>query len=283
MVGIPEDISALAPVFVVVLARVAGLFLLTPLLSSGALPMRVRALVALAFAVAVFPVSGAEGLVGVRLDIVVLLPMVASEMLVGLTVGVLASIPLYSVQLAGLLMGQQMGLGIAQQVNPSADIEGDNLGQILFVVAIGTFLMLGGMDLVFAGVIESFRRVPLGSFGGEAPAVDVLVGLITSGYSLAVRVAMPVVAIIFVENLVVGYLMKTVPSMNIMNFGFPIKILVGLTTLIGAMGAIGVAIGDEIYHAMEVTEAWILELGTGREVEMGGVEAEGAVLGGGGG
>jgi len=258
---IPPEILAYAPVFVVVLARVGGLFLLTPLLSSSVLPMRFRALLAIAFSAAVFPLVGAEHAAGMELDIVMLLPLVATEALVGLTIGVLASIPLYSVQLGGKLMGQQMGLGIAQQVDPNADIEGDNLGQILFVVAIGTFLMLGGMNLVFAGLIESFRRVPVGMLAGETPPVDVLVGLVTSGYGLAIRIAMPVIAIIFVENLLVGYLMKTVPSMNIMNFGFPIKITIGLIAVIGAIGAIGVAIGAEVMQALEVTEAWVLELG----------------------
>jgi flagellar biosynthetic protein FliR len=258
-----EAILPHAPVFIVVLSRVAGIFVLTPLLSSSVLPVRVRAMFALAMTVALYPLVAPGEMVGMEIDLVMLLPLVATEMLVGVCIGAIATIPLMSVQLGGLLMGQQMGLGMAQVVDPAMDIEGDNLGQILFIVAVGTFIMLGGLESLIAGLVVSFERVPAGEFGISDMPLDAYVGLVQSGFELAMRVSMPVLAIIFVENLAMGFLMKTVPSLNIMSFGFPVRILMGLFALLIGMTAMSQIIGDEVVYALVVMENWLTGLGGG--------------------
>jgi len=258
-----ESILPHLPAFVVVLARVTGIFVLTPLLSSSALPVRIRAMFALALTVALYPMTAPENLSTMQVDLVHLLPLIASELLVGVCIGAIATIPLMSVQLGGLLMGQQMGLGMAQVVDPAMDIEGDNLGQTLFIVAVGTFIMLGGMEALIAGLIESFHRVPAGEFALSDVPLAAFVALIHSGFELAMRVSLPVLAIIFVENIAMGFLMKTVPSLNIMSFGFPIRIIAGLCGLLAGLGAMGVIIGDEVVFALVVMEEWLTGLGGG--------------------
>ena len=64
-------------------------------------------------------------------------------------------------------------------------------------MALGAFLALGGLEIVFASLMATFTLVPAGSFAfGEAP-LDVLIGLLQSGFDLALRVSMPVLAIIW--------------------------------------------------------------------------------------
>lgn len=255
-----ESILPHAPAFVVVLARIGGVFIFTPLLSSASVPMRVRALLVVMLALALYPVSNTEHLIGQPLDFWLMAPLILTEMTVGALLGLLASIPLFSVQLGGLLMGQQMGLGLAQLVNPGIDIEGDSVGQLLFIIAISTFFMVDGLTILFDALAQTFYFVEPGGFAlGDAP-MDLIVGLIASGFDLAFRIAMPVMAIIFVETLILGFLMKTVPTLNIMSFGFPIKIVIGLATLVGSIYFIGEAIGFEIAAGLEVMQDWAWSL-----------------------
>jgi len=246
-----------APAFIVVLSRIGGLFIFTPLLSSASVPMRIRAMIVVMLAFALYPVSNADHLVGTTIELWTIVPLIATEMLVGATIGLLASIPLFSVQLGGLLMGQQMGLGLAQLVNPGIDIEGDSIGQLLFIIAISTFFMVDGLTILFDCLAQTFYTIEPGGLAfGDAP-LDLLVGLIASGFELAFRVAMPVMAIIFVETLILGFLMKTVPTLNIMSFGFPIKILIGLITLVGSLYFIAEVIGFEVETGLRVVQNWV--------------------------
>lgn len=255
-----EAILPHAPAFVVVLARVGGLFIFTPLLSSASVPLRVRALLVVILALALYPISNTEHLIGQPIEFWSVAPLIATEMVVGASLGLLASIPLMSVQLGGLLMGQQMGLGLAQIVNPGIDIEGDNIGQMLFIIAIATFFMMDGLAIIFDSLAQTFMYVEPGGFVFSDAPLDLLVGLIASGFELAFRIAMPVLAIIFVETLILGFLMKTVPTLNIMSFGFPIKIVIGLATLIGSIFFISEAIGFEIEAGLQVAQDWVWSL-----------------------
>ncbi len=247
-----------APAFVVITARVGGIFLLTPLLSASTLPVRARVLLILALSVAVYPLAQPLGLEHATLDLAHLAPLIAGELLVGVCIGVIATIPILSVQIAGKLMGTQMGLGIADTVDPNADIQGDTLGQLLFMIAVAAFLAAGGLDAMLAALIESYQRIPAGGLATDNLPLETYTALITSGNTLAVRIALPVVAIIMVENLVVGYLMKTVPTLNIMTFGFPIKIVMGLCILVIALTPIAFIIGEEVWLAVDTLEAWVL-------------------------
>lgn len=249
-----------APAFLVVVSRIGGVFIFTPLLSSASVPMRIRAMVIIMLALALYPVSNADHLVGMPLELWTVAPLIATEILVGATLGLLASIPLMSVQLGGLLMGQQMGLGLAQLVNPGIDIEGDSIGQLLFIIAISTFFMMDGLTILFDCLVQTFQYVEPGGFAFSEAPLELVVGLIASGFELAFRVAMPVIAIIFVETLILGFLMKTVPTLNIMSFGFPIKILIGLVTLVGSLYFIAEVIGFEVETGLRVTQDWVWSL-----------------------
>ncbi|MEO1130909.1 MAG: flagellar biosynthetic protein FliR, partial [Planctomycetota bacterium] len=114
--------------FIIVLSRLGGLMLFAPLLSSPTLPRQVKIFLLLSLTVVVYPTIDFEAHAHVNLDLFELAPIMMTEMIIGAALGIFASIPFVGVQLGGLIMGQQMGLGIAQIVNPGADIEGDSLG-----------------------------------------------------------------------------------------------------------------------------------------------------------
>lgn len=249
--------------WVLVLSRLGGVFLFAPLLSSPALPGRVRLLVLLSLTGVVYPLVDPSGVLGRQLDLYSLAPVIAGEVLIGASLGLSALLPLVGVQLGGLLMGQQMGLGIAQILNPATDIQGDALGQMLFMMTMAGFVMVGGLEFLVGGVVHSFASMPLGLMTTDRAPLEVMVSLLTSGYVLAIRVAIPVLMIIFLENVAIGFIMKTVPSLNILNFGFPLRILIGVFVAVSALGFMAGVIGEELEHAMTLMESWVVGLGDG--------------------
>jgi flagellar biosynthetic protein FliR len=242
-----ELVVQLVPL-VLVAFRLSGLFVFAPLLANVSIPMPVKVLLCAAMAVGVFPLVKAPALPA-DIDFISLAVIAVMEVLVGVVIGLLALIPVAAVQVAGVLMGQQMGLGLAAIYNPALETESDLIGEVLIQLAMVAFLSLGGIEVLFLSVARSFEAVPIGGFStGWAPVHHVL-PMLVSGFDLALRVAAPMLGIILVETIATAMLMKTVPQINVMSLGFGLKILLGLSALILSVRIMDSAIMDHVAQA----------------------------------
>ena len=269
MPGLEEFLNHGGP-FLLVLFRLSGLFLFAPAISSPLIPMKVRTLLVMVFALAIYPTIPPSQQVPIEMNWMTLGVGVASETLIGMTIGLLAALPMYAVQMAGLIVGQQMGLGLANVYNPALDIEGDAVGQLLLYVALAAFLALGGLDVMFLATAKTFANIPIGSVlmaGGAGldgvesvvpgepvsssltifsnSALGMFTGVVSSGFELALRVSAPVLCLMMLETVASAFIMKTMPQLNIMSIGFATKVLVAVIGLILAMGAITHVVGED--------------------------------------
>jgi flagellar biosynthetic protein FliR len=260
MQNAPQELRPLldhAVPFTLVLFRIAGVFIMAPLLTSIMIPQRYKALLSVGIAAAVYPVLADRVAVQPVTDLFGLLPLIVTESLIGLTIGALAAIPLLSLEMSGVLMGQNMGFGLARVYNPEADFDADILGQLLFYIGAGIFVAIGGLELMVGGVLQSFSTVPVGGFAASDVPLDLFVGVISSGFDLAMRVAAPVTGIVFLLIIVFGVIGKTMPQINIMSVGFTVKIVAGLTMLTMAIFTVADAVGIEIEETMGAIERWV--------------------------
>jgi len=246
--------------YTLVMFRIAGVFIMAPLLTSVVVPARYKALLILMLSAAVYPLVNQGLAIPAGVDLLGLVPLIVGESLIGFAIGGIAAIPLLSLEIGGVLMGQSMGFGLARVYNPEADFDTDILGQLLFYVGAGIFVAFGGLELLVGGVIRSFSHVPIGGFRAAMTPLDLLVNVMSSGFELAIRVAAPVTAIVLLLVIVFGVVGKTMPQINIMSVGFAIKILAGLTMLAMAIYAMRDAIGDEASGGVDRVLAWVSSL-----------------------
>ncbi len=245
--------------WMLVVTRVAGLFIFAPMISSVTLPFRVRALIAATIGAAATPVVIAASSAGVAvgpIDLVSLPWLLLSETMIGLSMGLIAAVPILALDLAGVLIGHQMGLNLARVYNPESDAEIDALGQVLFFVGFAAYVAIGGVDMLFLTLLSTFDRVPIGSFGVEGLPMETLVGVLSGGLELAVRVAAPVWGVIAAILVVVGLLGKFLPQMNTMTVGFMLKILVGIMVLALSMRTIGEVSVEFITDTLGEVSRW---------------------------
>lgn len=246
----------LAPFFFVA-ARLAGLFLFAPVLASPMIPWSAKPLLLLGLAAAAYPAASGALLVPAEADVFTLALLVVSESLIGAAMGLAAIIPLAALELAGFLAGHQIGFGLARVYNPDSDVETDVLGQLLFFLALAAFLGMGGLESLFLGVIATFERVPVGGFSVDGATLDMLAGILASGFELSLRVAAPVLALIFLELLAMGILMKTMPQLNVLTYGFAVKIVTAIAVLALAVGVIHQVGSEAIADSLRQALAWI--------------------------
>jgi flagellar biosynthetic protein FliR len=160
-------------------------------------------------------------------------------------------------QMGGVIISQQMGLGFAQLYNPAIDDESDVVAQVLFFMALATFILVGGLDSMMLTLLHSFERIPAGGVAMDANLITLVTGALGSALELGLRVAAPLLCIIFLETVALGFLSKTVPQLNVLSLGFPMRILVGLTVLAVGVTVLNDVLIDEMDSVLDSLNTWM--------------------------
>ena len=259
------DILHHVPPALLVIFRLAGLMIFAPLLGSTILPARVKVFLSLVLGLAMYPavLVHVPDDAPLALDLWSLAPLMFAELLIGAAIGFMAGLPLVAVNMGGLIMGQQMGLGFARLFNPAAGVDQNVIGQILFLMAMAGFVMIGGIESMVLAVLHSFEHVPppaLGGVGDGLEMLSVIVGLLAAAFELALRVAAPLLALIFLQTLAMGFIAKSLPQVNILRLGFPIRILAGLAILALGMVVLDEVVMDLVRDTLDVVLCWVESL-----------------------
>ena len=158
-----------------------------------------------------------------------------TEFALGLALGLGVATLLSGLQLAGELIDQQTGLALAEVFNPGfEELDGGATGRFLFLFGTAVFLALPPLDghlLVFAALVETFQTLPVGEATISADLVHLLSALVHGSMVLGLQVAAPVLAAMSLVALAMGMLGHTVPQVNVLVIGFPIRAIINLAIL----------------------------------------------------
>ena len=244
----PADLRPLLihlPAWLMVLFRLSGIFLFAPMLGSTAIFRQVKVFLIVGLSLCIYPMLLTPGRDSAQmfeqfmvtdLSIWTLGVAVGLELLVGLVIGYAASLPLIGMQVGGQVIDQQIGMGLAGVFNPDLGEQSGMVGQFMFIVALAVFVVLGGHRAMFAVLIGSFEHVPPGGLTDFESLATLLVGLLQSSFELALRVAAPLLCLTFIQTLAMGFIARTVPQVNILSIGFPMRTIIGALLLVMFIG-----------------------------------------------
>jgi len=253
-------ILTLLPAFALVLTRISGIALGAPVFSSSVVPARIRIGLVALVSLVVFPVvwptmtEVPHTLIGTVLGAM-------GELLIGLAIGLGVNLLFTGLQLGAHMVGQQMGLGLARVYNPTVEGETGILSQFYLLTGLALLLVMNGHQLVIRGVLDSFEALPPMTLTLRPEVLHILRGLLAGSYVLALKVAIPAVLILFLVTLMMGFLGRTVPQINILVVGFPLRVGVGLVALLVSFGAALVVFSDGYRQTVDAVGEMIRILG----------------------
>ncbi len=230
MIGFTEAqvMAWVSPIFWPFL-RVLALFTSAPVLSARSHPMRSR--VALAFLIALCAQAGLGDQPVISLNDKAALGVALQQVVIGIAIGLAARVVMSSVEMAGELIGLQMGLNFAGFFDPATSSQSSTVGRFFGNTTMLLFVVLNGHLLMVHTVVVSFKTFPVGQ--------DVL-GVINSMklhelgslvFSYGLLIALPMVGILLFINTVLGILSRVAPQMNAFAIGFPLTVSGGLLGL----------------------------------------------------
>ena len=160
--------------------------------------------------------------------------IVGGELALGVVLGLGVFTILSGLQLAGEMIDQQAGLALAEIFNPGFGANGSITGTLLFWLGVAALLMMepvNGHLMLVSALVETFQTLPLGEAYVSLSAVELLRDLVHQSLVLAIQVAAPLLATMSLVALAMGYLGHTVPQINVLVVGFPVRVLVNLLVL----------------------------------------------------
>lgn len=233
------ELAAFAGALLWPFVRVLALLATAPVLQGQVVPARVKIGLALLVALVLAPALPGTARHPLALPDGVL--VLAGEVLVGVALGFAMRLVFAAVELAGDLVGLQMGLGFAGFVDPSASGQSPLIGSFLGLVASLVFLAMNGHLMVVAAAAQSFDAVPVGA-GLRGVDAAALVQWSAGIFLLGVHLAAPVLAAMLIANLALGVLARTAPQLNLFAVGFPLTLVLGFAVLLFALPHLGAAL-----------------------------------------
>lgn len=220
------QIQALLLVF----SRVAGIFTAAPVLGSERVPIPIRAGLAFLIALVLAPVTpvGPEAIPGETLAFAA---VAAKEMAAGMVIGFVSNLVFLVIQMAGAVADLQAGFGFAGMLDPTYGGKTSIIGQFHNMLALLIFVSLNGHHLLIAGVVDSFQALPLGAVAIEPTITVGVVGLASKMFLIVVKIAAPVIFAVLLADIAMGMVARTVPQMNLLVLGFPVKMSLALVTV----------------------------------------------------
>jgi len=226
-----------------VLTRISAFFMVLPVFGWKSIPARIK--VAMTVLLAIFfstitPVPVVAGRVSTAEAVL----LIANEATYGLALGLIATFVFAAVKLSGRIIERQMGLAMAEILDPLTGERSQPLGSLLEMIFIMLFLSANGHHLFLLIISRSYESFPAGSM----PTIPVLAeGIINAGSTMllhGLKLAAPILAAFLLLMVILAVFARMVPEMNILFISFPLRVGLGLLMVALFMPFINSFVGE---------------------------------------
>lgn len=242
------------------LTRILALLASAPVFSNVAQPNRFRLIIGIAITFALMPVLPPIPLVpaGSWAGLLIL----AQQILIGLLLGFTLRLAFAAIDVAGELIGMQMGLSFAVFYDPQNAGQTPVLSEFLGLITTLIFLAMNGHLLAISVLAESFRLLPISATPFHSGGIAAFLAWSSVLFSAGLLLALPLITALLIANLAMGVLARVAPQLNIFAVGFPVTMTAGFAMLMFSMPYFGGAM-EKLFDAAFRSMAQIMRAAGG--------------------
>lgn len=246
--------------FFMVLGRLSGLFISAPIFASRQLPGRIKVLIVILLAAVMssfVPVQYA-----LKLDNpVTFIAAMISEVFIGYALGFVAYVLFAAIQMAGQLMDNQIGFSMVNVLDPQSGVQIPLMGNFYYLLALIIYLSMDGHHYLLQAIAQSYHVIPVLGANLGNDLMEIIASVTAYMVVIAVKISTPVVFAVLIADVSMGFIARTVPQMNVFIVGMPVKIMVGLLTLIILTPVFIWFLGVLFYKFTQYLDAILLSMG----------------------
>jgi len=218
---------------VLAMARIGAAFAICPVLADSMIPGVARRAVVLGFSCLAIPLVK-EAMPPGEPNVWMFAALGAREAVIGFLIGFFAAIPFWVAENVGNFIDNQRGATMGEVYSPLNGSQVSTTG-IFFTQLVSTIFFVGGAVFLFLGALyKSYGIWPVFaggvSFAPDTPmqALGALDGMLRS----TVIISAPVIIIMFLATLGLGFVNRTAPQLNVFFLSMPVKSALGLAMLV---------------------------------------------------
>ncbi|MBK7140722.1 MAG: flagellar biosynthetic protein FliR [bacterium] len=222
--------AAKLQLFLLIMLRASGLFLIAPILSHRTFPVPAKLGMVVLFGL-IMVAAMPNAAVPEAQSLSELVTLAAKEIFVGLAIGFLFSLLLMGVQMAGDIISYQIGFAMASIMDPDQGHEVTTLGQFWFLCALLIFLGINGHHVIISAFNDSYQLIPAGHVVMNGAVGEMIMTYSAYVFVIALKLAAPVVVTLLLVDVAMGVVSRMMPTMNVFLLGFGVKVAVGIAIM----------------------------------------------------
>lgn len=217
-------------VFMLILARMSGIFIASPIFGRRNIPAYFK--IGFAFFMSLLVLMAYKFSYQIPTNVLEFIGVVIKEFIVGLIIGFISYMIFSAILLGGQIIDTAVGFGMANVVDPMSEIQVPLLGNFLYMYMLVIFFITDAHHVLIRGIFYSYKLVPIGYpifiEGVSKKFVDFFIQLFVIG----IEISLPVMMSMLVVDIILAVLSRAVPQMNVFMVGMPLKIAIGLLVLV---------------------------------------------------
>lgn len=228
--------------FLLVFVRMTGIFIITPIFSRTNIPTILKLSLALIISMITFSTlsSGKDIVLDTNITLIV---QIAKELSVGLIIGFISYLFFISLFIAGQIIDTQIGFGMVNVFDPAHNTQVPITGNLYYILALLVFFTVNGHHWFLEAIVQSYSILPVGSIVFNEKIFYQVIDIFSEIFNIGFKISSPILATVFLINVLLGVLAKTVPQMNVFVVGMPLKIFVGVITIFLTLPIYLIALG----------------------------------------
>ncbi|QCI21974.1 flagellar biosynthetic protein FliR [Buchnera aphidicola] len=153
------------------------------------------------------------------------------EILIGLVLGFTTQLLFVSVNIAGEIIGLQMGLSFATFFNKSSYIGTSIISRLFNILMLLFFLVFNTHLYLISVLIDSFYSMPIDSYFLNSNIFFILLQFSSHIFLESILFILPVMIVLLILSFIMSILNRLSPQISIFSIGFPINLLIGILLL----------------------------------------------------
>lgn len=217
-------------VYLVIFLRVSAILFVAPVFDNRSIPILFKVGLAISISLLLYPLLQLETVAAMD-NLFQFAFWVGAEIALGVVIGMSVKMFFVGIQLAGQFAGFQMGLAIANVMDPATSVQMPILAQFKNLFAMLIFLVTNAHHWFLRALVESFTLVPPFQIQIHDNLFAAVMAMAANIFILGLKIGAPVMGAMLITSVAFGLLARTVPQMNVFIVAMPVKIVLGLIFL----------------------------------------------------
>ncbi|NLK45015.1 MAG: flagellar type III secretion system protein FliR, partial [Tissierellia bacterium] len=132
----------------------------------------------------------------------------------------------------GQIIDMKIGFGMANVIDPQNRVQIPLMGNFYYIFSFILLLGINGHHRIILALKDSYNYIPINGFNYTESTMTLIIDTLAKAFEIGLKLSMPIVVIVFLADIILGILSKTIPQLNVFVVGMPFKILIGLLLIL---------------------------------------------------